>query len=55
MYSTTTLSEALTTGWDGMSVKTGQKQSVGAYTYFVRGAFNSGVEIKLVGTINLVD
>ena len=43
-----------TVGWDGIHQQTGELQSLGVYTYTVKGQFRDGTTFEKVGNVTLV-
>ncbi len=53
VHTTTSVSEARQTGWDGTDENTGELAQFGIYTYFVRGEFTNGRSFEESGQITL--
>lgn len=53
VYQTTSLDEALNSGWDGINRQTNQPAQWGVYSYYMRGVFSSGIPVEKKGTLTL--
>lgn len=53
VYETTSLDEALNTGWNGMNSNTNQPAGHGVYTYYLNAHFDNHQPIEQTGTITL--
>lgn len=53
VYKTTSLDEALNTGWNGMNSNTNQPARHGVYTYYLNAHFDNHQPIEQTGTITL--